>query len=559
MSAHEIELVAADGALRADEWFTGEAELDSYPMQVLAVMGAGAASLANALAPHLVTNRDPPPRFNDAPLRGSGALLRAAKLEPYLVALLVQGDPAAKRALAACANFAGVLANVAVVNVDVSEVGRADAPALAFVRAVLAGVVHAATNETDPKLRLVLAVRDVEPEERTNAAAADGLRRVLEDDVKAQWISCAPANSSLHTQMSAFVDLDVCLLPHSKFEKFAFDQAISQLAGSTLDALNDDAYSFGIPADSFSVFTRSMWDEDYASAIAEASGNTGNSTSAAPPSGAAAFEFSPDSADVYAKTQGAFRAAMAQLNAVADRVQAAATRGECIADFHAVVTGAYKQAVDTFKAATSTEGGASATAPSGAEQKLAELQFCGQRKLAVLYGKHLQAARERALADYKSALNAEDASTDYAFFNSDRKFCSLAAGAASEQFGWGYEMERSELQNTMRELAAQRKRMVQQRLMHAQNQSNTMRYLQTQQAQLQAIQQSAYSGGDGQLSLGAAYRPPDTNLNISLGYQQGRTSVQISVVPDEYASYLGPQGFSAVGPANLGLSFNMSV
>ena len=69
------------------------------------------------------------------------------------------------------------------------------------------------------------------------------------------------------------------------------------------------------------------------------------------------------------------------------------------------------------------------------------------------------------------------------------------------------------------------------------------------------------AGGQGnKWSLGGAYRPPDTNINLSASYQQGRTNLQVSMVPDEGANLLGPNGFTqGVGPANLGLSFNIHV
>ena len=57
-----------------------------------------------------------------------------------------------------------------------------------------------------------------------------------------------------------------------------------------------------------------------------------------------------------------------------------------------------------------------------------------------------------------------------------------------------------------------------------------------------------------------AYRIPDTNFNIQGSYQQGRTNVQLSCVPDEYAPFLGPNGFTnGVGPGNLGVSLNLSL
>jgi len=41
---------------------------------------------------------------------------------------------------------------------------------------------------------------------------------------------------------------------------------------------------------------------------------------------------------------------------------------------------------------------------------------------------------------------------------------------------------------------------------------------------------------------GLAYRLPDTNINLSGSYQQGKGNVQISCVPDEAMSLLGPNG-----------------
>ena len=81
-----------------------------------------------------------------------------------------------------------------------------------------------------------------------------------------------------------------------------------------------------------------------------------------------------------------------------------------------------------------------------------------------------------------------------------------------------------------------------------------------QQQQMQQIQAQYTGGQGGKWNLGAAYRPPDTNINLSGSYNQGRTNLQISMVPDEGAALLGPNGFTnGVGPANLGLSFNINM
>ena len=77
---------------------------------------------------------------------------------------------------------------------------------------------------------------------------------------------------------------------------------------------------------------------------------------------------------------------------------------------------------------------------------------------------------------------------------------------------------------------------------------------------MQQIPAQFTGGQGGKWNLGMAYRPPDTNINLSGSYQQGRANVQVSLVPDEGANLLGPNGFTqGVGPANLGLSFNIHI
>lgn len=39
-----------------------------------------------------------------------------------------------------------------------------------------------------------------------------------------------------------------------------------------------------------------------------------------------------------------------------------------------------------------------------------------------------------------------------------------------------------------------------------------------------------------------AYRIPDTNINLSGSYQQGKGNIQVSCVPDESLPLLGPNG-----------------
>ena len=94
----------------------------------------------------------------------------------------------------------------------------------------------------------------------------------------------------------------------------------------------------------------------------------------------------------------------------------------------------------------------------------------------------------------------------------------------------------------------------------SQQMQTALSYLQMQQQQMQALQAQYTGGQGGKWDVGGAYRPPDTNINLSAAYQQGRCNLQVSMVPDEGANLLGPNGFTnGVGPANLGLSFQIHI
>ena len=108
-------------------------------------------------------------------------------------------------------------------------------------------------------------------------------------------------------------------------------------------------------------------------------------------------------------------------------------------------------------------------------------------------------------------------------------------------------------------MASNSKKVTAVELRAAQQQSTAMQYLQMQQQQIQQMQMQLY-GQSSPWNVGFAYRVPDTNINLQGAHQQGRTTVQMSCVPDEYASMLGPNGFTnGVGPGNLGLSVNLNL
>jgi murein L,D-transpeptidase YcbB/YkuD len=194
------------------------------------------------------------------------------------------------------------------------------------------------------------------------------------------------------------------------------------------------------------------------------------------------------------------------------------------------------------------------------ERKRRELEAILDTGLNAVYLRQLQILREEAIKAFKASLE-DELPADYAIFAADASFVSAAkAGQRPASISlWSYASERADLQSMLSEIAAQHRKLVATQVTASEQQSKAIQFLQMQHAQMRAVQQQALGGRTGQWSVGAAYRPPDSNVNVSVGFQQGRTNVQISMVPDESASLLGPNGFtSGVGIGNLGLSFNLN-
>lgn len=160
--------------------------------------------------------------------------------------------------------------------------------------------------------------------------------------------------------------------------------------------------------------------------------------------------------------------------------------------------------------------------------------------LHVLYLRQLALLREKALRVYRSVATSEGSEFD-AMVQADEIFRREAEDFTRQNPEWKYSKEASLLKSSLQELSQRSKKLNDQKVASARAQQNTMQVLNNYQQQLQAIQQQM-SGASSPWSIGAAYRIPDTNINLQLGYQQGRGNIQVSCVPDEAISLLGPNG-----------------
>lgn len=205
------------------------------------------------------------------------------------------------------------------------------------------------------------------------------------------------------------------------------------------------------------------------------------------------------------------------------------------------------------------EAGSDSSKAAAYDRKLQELEASLDAPLQVLYLKQLGFLREAALQRFRTASKTSGASDYEAMLQADSQFVREAEEATREGSDWDYAAERSFLQAVMNNIAESSRKATDVQLSSAQQQQTAMQFLQSQQQMIQQLQMQLY-GQSSPWNVGVAYRIPDTNFNIQGTYQQGRGNVQLSCVPDEYAPFLGPNGFTnGVGPGNLGLSLNLSV
>jgi len=193
------------------------------------------------------------------------------------------------------------------------------------------------------------------------------------------------------------------------------------------------------------------------------------------------------------------------------------------------------------------------------DKKTDDLERLIDAPLHVVYLKQLALLRDKALKTFKQALAAPDSTEFDAMMQADELFRREAEDATRQNPEWSYRKEVSGLKSTLLEIANRSRKLTEVKLQASKQSQQAMQYLQMQQQQLQAIQQQV-SGQSSPWNVGLAYRVPDTNINLSGSYQQGKGNLQVSCVPDEALALLGPNGFvNGVTPGNLGVSFNINI
>lgn len=220
----------------------------------------------------------------------------------------------------------------------------------------------------------------------------------------------------------------------------------------------------------------------------------------------------------------------------------------------------------------------SAEAAAAYDAKVTELELALDAPLQLLFYKQLSYMREQALQRFRTAVQTDRGISEFeAMSQADAQFVRMATEATREgaldnngsggssnikggnEGDWDYSRERAFLQSIMNQMASTTRQAAKVKQEAVFQHQSVMQFLQQQQQMIQQLQMQLY-GQSSPWNVGLAYRIPDTNFNLQGTYQQGRANVQLSCVPDEYAQFLGPNGFTnGVGPGNLGVSVNLSI
>jgi hypothetical protein len=237
--------------------------------------------------------------------------------------------------------------------------------------------------------------------------------------------------------------------------------------------------------------------------------------------------------------------------------------GIAVENFGATADQVVNDALEALAAAAAPTAAATSAASAAAalDAHLSQLEAAVDAPLHVLYLKLLSQFRETALQQYRASGGSSTTGGSYAaILQADADFVRQATAATRDgSDDWDYGPERSFLQSVLSLAADASQKATDVQLAAATQQQTAMSFLQSQQQMIQQLQSQLY-GQTSPWNVGVAYRIPDTNFNVQGSYQQGRANVQLSCVPDEYAPFLGPSGFTnGVGPGNLGLSLNLSL
>lgn len=173
-------------------------------------------------------------------------------------------------------------------------------------------------------------------------------------------------------------------------------------------------------------------------------------------------------------------------------------------------------------------------------------------QLRCLYEKQLSMLVDAAVSDFRHGHDDEY----LRMVKTERNFVKAAEESTRNGAAWSYDGHRAQLRSLLAAVAAKSAELRQTELKVAQQRAQYFTALNKLVNDLEDATQ-AHFGLDSPVDAGLALRIPETNINLSAALQRAKTTVQLSVVPDDSASLLGPSGFNKpkISPGDLAFTY----
>jgi len=143
----------------------------------------------------------------------------------------------------------------------------------------------------------------------------------------------------------------------------------------------------------------------------------------------------------------------------------------------------------------------------------------------------------------------------------EERFLAEARSLVRPGSGWHLEPERRLLRMGAERGLGRLAALSEERARAARHQQLTVEVIGKLQEQMEQLQQKVQGlrGGSSPWVLSTSYRVPKTPLQLAARYEQGRANVELSLTPDKNPSESEASFVDGIGPANLGVSFNLGI
>ncbi|CAK0799615.1 unnamed protein product [Prorocentrum cordatum] len=169
--------------------------------------------------------------------------------------------------------------------------------------------------------------------------------------------------------------------------------------------------------------------------------------------------------------------------------------------------------------------------------------------------------RQAALMRQKADASAEIVGNGNAVLLADKQFRAEARGLVRPGGGWNLDLECGHLGASLEAASRQKAAIAEEQARAARLQQATLGVIGKLQGQMEQLQQKvagARSGGSPWV-LSTSYKIPKTPLQIAGRYEQGRANIELNLTPEKDPTSSQASFVEGIGPANLGVSFNLGI